>query len=119
MTYSAAQPFSASSPLDYLVAPFWANVDISNRVGDVSYEVHSSDISPEYINIVSSFISQQEQVQFNGRWMLLAEWNSVPQLGESVAAVSNSYTYIYINLGEVRDFRYGTTFLRIRTPFKS
>jgi len=71
-----------------MVAPFWASNDISNRVGIVSYEVHSSAASSSYTNLVSSFISQQQQVQFNGTWMLLAEWHSVPQFGGSLTVVS-------------------------------
>lgn len=88
VTDSTPQLFSSSSLPAYLVAPFWAHNDISNRVGDISYEVHSFVVSLNYINLVSSFISQQQQVKFNGSWMLLAEWNSVPQFSGSVSVVS-------------------------------
>ena len=71
------------------MAPFWSNNDISNRVGNISYEVHTEANSPELINLVSSFITQQEQVQFNGNWMLVARWNDVPQSGGSLANVSS------------------------------
>ncbi len=89
VAYNTPQLFSSSFPSAYLVAPFWANNDISNRIGNISYEVHSSEDSSEYINMVSTFISQQQQVQFNGSWMLLAEWNHVPQFSGSLAVVSN------------------------------
>ena len=88
VTYSTPQLFSSSSPQDHLVAPFWANNDISNRVGSISYEVHSSGTTSDYISSVSAFISQQKEVRFSGTWMLLAEWNSVPQFGGPLTIVS-------------------------------
>lgn len=90
MAYNTPQLFTSSFPPAHLVAPYWANNDISNRVGSISYEVHGSGISATYINLVSTFISQQQQVRFNGNWMLLAEWNGVPQFSGSVAVVSKS-----------------------------
>ena len=86
--HSIPQRFSRTSPFTYIVAPFWSNNDISNRVGNISYEVHTEANSPELINLVSSFITQQEQVQFNGSWMLVTRWNEVPQSGGSLANVS-------------------------------
>ena len=78
--YTTPQLFSSTFSDAYLVAPYWASNDISNRVGNISYEVHSST---DYVIQVSTFISQQQQVQFNGSWMLLAEWNNVPQFNGS------------------------------------
>lgn len=71
-----------------MVAPFWASSDTSNRVGTVSYEVYRSETSQKYISQVSMFISQQQQVIFNGTWMLISEWSNIPQYGESVTVVS-------------------------------
>ncbi len=88
VTYTAPQLLSASFPLAYLVAPFWANNDFNNRVGAVSYEVHTSEISSSYIDLVSTFISNQLQIKFNGSWMLVAEWSNVPQLSGSLTVVS-------------------------------
>ena len=89
VTYNTPQLFSSYfPPAETMVAPFWANNDISNRVGNISYEVHSSEISMTYINLVSTFISQQQQVQFRGSWMLLAKWSGVPQSMGSLAIVS-------------------------------
>ena len=59
----------------YLVAPFWADVDIERGMGDVSYQVYSTG-SP-LLNIVNSFITDERDFNFNGHWMLLAQWNSV------------------------------------------
>ena len=89
--YSTPQRFSSSSPPAYIVAPFWANNDISNRIGNITYEVHTTEASPSYITLVSSFISQQQQVKFMGDWMLVAHWNSVPQFGGSLIDVSSSH----------------------------
>lgn len=85
--YNTPMPFSDSSPSSYLVAPFWAQNDISHRVGHVAYEVHDSENSESLLSLVSASISSDHQVQFNGAWMLLAEWNSVPQLHGSITIV--------------------------------
>ena len=88
MTYSTPQLFSPSFQAVHLVAPFWANNDISNRVGSISYEVHSSNVSSDYISLVSTFISQQKQIQFIGSWMLLAEWTNVSEFNGLLTDVS-------------------------------
>ena len=88
-SYNTPQLFSSSFTSAHLVAPFWSNNDISNRVGNISYEVHYSETSnSNYIDLVSTFISQQEQVEFRGSWMLLAEWNRVPQFRGPLTVVS-------------------------------
>lgn len=87
VSYTSPRLFSPSSS-SYMVAPFWANSDISMRVGSVSYEVHSSQASSDYIDLVNSFISRQQQVQFNGTWMILAEWKDVPKYNGSLDDVS-------------------------------
>lgn len=99
VVYNTPQLFSPSSPPTYLVAPFWSNNDISNRVGNITYEVHTVETSPSYTTLVSSFISQQKQVKFRGNWMLVAHWNGVPQFGGSLATVSfNCAVIILIHL---------------------
>ena len=64
-------------PIDslYLVAPFWADVDIEGGVGDISYQVYSTG-SP-LLDTVNAFISDERDFNFNGNWMLLAQWNGV------------------------------------------
>ena len=86
--YNSPQRFSASSPSSYIVAPFWSNSDISNRIGNISYEVHTIENLASQIALVSSFISQQQQVQFSGNWMLVAKWNNIPQFGGPLTVVS-------------------------------
>ena len=94
--YNTPQSFSPSSPFTYIVAPFWANNDISNRVGNITYEVHTTEISPRCITLVSSFISQQQQVRFRGNWVLVANWNSVPQFGGSLTDVSSTVSLLIV-----------------------
>ena len=56
------------------MAPFWSDNDI--RVsGDVCYEVH--DKGSDYLSQVNAFISNKTQTEFNGKWMLLVEWDKV------------------------------------------
>lgn len=88
VTYTRPQLFSPSSPTTSIVAPFWANNDISTRVGSVSYEVHNSQASSDYIDSVSAFISWQQQIKFKGNWMILAEWKDVPGNNGSLDNVS-------------------------------
>ena len=87
--YTKPVLFSEYSPSSYLVAPFWAQNDISHRVGHVAYEVHDTENSETYLSLVSAYISGHQQVQFDGTWMLLAEWNSVPQFQGSISIVSH------------------------------
>ena len=94
--YNTPQRFSPSSPQMYIVAPFWSNTDISNRVWNITYEVHTEGNSQNQISSVSSFISQQQQVRFSGNWMLVAQWNSVPQFRGSLANVSPLTVYLYV-----------------------
>ena len=60
----------------YLVAPFWADVDIRGEVGDISYQVYTTG-SP-LLDTVNTIISDEENISFVGHWMLVAEWDSVP-----------------------------------------
>ena len=64
--------------MSYIVAPFWANID-TRIAGDILYEVHTEDSNPELLHLVSRFIATEKRVRFSGRWMLVAEWNNVPQ----------------------------------------
>ncbi len=81
---SFGRNFTESSPElfpgpDFLVAPFWADLDISNGVGSISYEVHTETDDTTLLADVSNFIRNITGSQFGGRWMLLAEWRNAPQ----------------------------------------
>ena len=75
-------------PVDslYLVAPFWADIDISVGVGDISYQVYSIGSPP--LDTVNTIISDEENINFIGHWMLVAEWDEVPAYRGSPDQVS-------------------------------
>ena len=78
------RPFPAD-PL-YLVAPYWDDVNIRLGVGNISYQVYSTG-SP-LLDTVNTFISDEENIDFIGHWMLVTEWDSVPEFGGSPNVVS-------------------------------
>ena len=75
-------------PVDsqYLVAPFWEDVDTSGGVGNISYQVYSTG-SP-LLDTVNTIISDEENINFIGHWMLVAEWDGVPEFLASPNLVS-------------------------------
>ena len=68
---------------NYIVAPFGSNTNIASGTGTVSYEVHNMTTSPGLLSKVNKYIQQSEQVRFAGTWMLVVEWNDVPQSGQT------------------------------------
>ena len=74
--YHSPHPFPGTSFYNFLIAPFWADTDISGGVGNVSYELHENET--DAMGWVNTFISQQQQINFTGSWMLVAEWRNVP-----------------------------------------
>jgi len=82
---------------NYLVAPFWSDNDITNGVGEVSYQTYNNSQS-EALTYVSTYIKQQHQVNFSGTWMLIAEWKNVPQYLGDNNRVSYQNLNILVNL---------------------
>ena len=80
----------------FLVAPFWADIDVSNGVGDIRYEVHTTSSASSFLTDVSDFISNETRSQFTGHWMLLAEWRDVPQYRAPLNLVRTAWIYICI-----------------------
>ena len=81
--YHSPHLFPGTNFYDYLVAPFWTDTDITEGVGEVSYQVYDNSQS-ETLSWVSTYISQQQQIKFTGTWMLIGEWRDVPEyLGET------------------------------------
>jgi len=70
--------FPESTSYSYLVALFWADHD-PRPSGQISYEVHTSNTP--VMSEVSTFVSLQQNINFVGTWMIVAEWNSVPEYG--------------------------------------
>ena len=87
-TFSSPVHFPGTSSSYYLVAPFWARHDITT-IAEVSYEVHNG--STGLLSHVSAFIRQQQNTDFSGQWMVVAEWTDVPQYG-STSVVNPLYT---------------------------
>ncbi len=71
-----------------VVAPFWSDVDISNGVGTIRYEVHTGASASSLLTEVNNFIRNETGSQFNGAWMLLAEWYNVPAFASPTSIVS-------------------------------
>ena len=72
------------------MAPFWANID-TRTAGDILYEIHTDNSNPELLHSVSRFIAKEKGVRFSGRWMLVTEWNNVPQyLGDYTGLVRST-----------------------------
>ncbi len=74
------------------VAPFWADVDITNRagVGAVRFEVHEDAFASDFLAEVSNFITEETGSSFMGQWMLLVEWSGVPAFHQSFDLVCQS-----------------------------
>ena len=90
--------FSSTSTPNYLVAPFWADIN-TNTYGSISYEVHNTSAgssSLALLNRVSTFISNQQSTQFSGNWMLVASWNQVSAYSGSSSVVSSLHEHMYV-----------------------
>ena len=61
----------------FIVAPFWGDIDISTNQGTIRYEVHQSPSAA--IDQVDSYISSKIGSPFAGTWMLVAYWDNVPE----------------------------------------
>ena len=44
---------------------------------EVLYEVHQQSSSPSILSQVNTFISQNQQREFNGQWLLVAMWTNL------------------------------------------
>lgn len=73
----------------YLVAPFWSDVDI-RTAGTITYEVHTIDNedSGAILSTVSEFISTYTGDGFNGSWLLVVLWDGVREFPATDDAVS-------------------------------
>ena len=75
------------SSSNYIVAPFVADTNIATGTGNVSYEVHNTTTSPGLLSRVNSYVQEIKHSRFSGTWMLVTEWNTVPQSGQSTSRV--------------------------------
>ena len=66
-----------------LVAPFFTDIDISQGVGRIDYEIHTEATSEAILHEVNSLVNEHAQTEFNGKWMLVATWDDVPPYGDT------------------------------------
>ena len=74
-----------------LAAPFFTDIDISEGVGHIRYEIHTN-ASSEYLLSVSTLINEHMGTEFSGEWLMIAEWRDVPAFGQSLNIVSYQYS---------------------------
>ena len=73
-------PTHTDTIIDYpLVAPYWTDSDVTVGIGSIDYEIHTSETSQHILSSIDSIINEHMQTEFHGEWILLAEWNNVPQ----------------------------------------
>ena len=84
--------FTSTSPIQPVIAPFWADINV-NSGGFILYEIHTNSTSSALLTQVNEFIQTQHQNNFAGTWMLVAEWNNVPQFGSTRPV---SYIIVYL-----------------------
>ncbi len=82
--------FPNSSSYSYIVAPFWADHD-PRPAGEIGYQIFSNN--SETLSIVNRFIRQESGLDFNGVWMIVADWDGVPGYQSDIDRVSILVTY--------------------------
>ena len=81
------------------MAPFFTDTDISIGTGRIIYAVHDDSIPEPILHSVNSVINEHMLTDFNAEWILVAEWDNVPQFGSSNDTVSSQYQLsLYINV---------------------
>jgi hypothetical protein len=73
------EAFDSTSTLTHIIAPYWIDNDITTA-GEVVYEVV---VNGSQLEQVSSAVSEEEGVAFEGIWMLAVYWNNVPTQGQN------------------------------------
>ena len=66
-----------------LVAPFFTDINISEGVGQIDYEIYTLTTSQSILSEVNSLINEHTQTEFNGEWLLVATWDNVPPFGDN------------------------------------
>jgi len=79
--FSSFSPSAFPGSLKHIVAPFWADNDISRNMGRISYEVHTG--GSHLLDQVNMFINAHEGVSFTGTWMIVTEWFQAPPYNSS------------------------------------
>ena len=69
------------------MAPFLADHD-PRESGDVKYKVYDSNNMDRMDNVSSFIRNSTSSEDFQGKWMLAAEWRDVPMFGGDPTVVS-------------------------------
>ena len=73
--YNGYIPFSFDERNQSIVAPFFTDIDISQGVGQIRYEVHRENTILDKVNELINNCSLKD---FTGNWLLVATWEDVP-----------------------------------------
>ena len=99
--YFTFEYFSGYSPFVFtentyhsLVAPFFFDIDISEGIGQIKYEIHTVATSESILSQVDFLINKHTENDFNGEWLLVATWDEVPPFG-SYNLVRKLHVVIY------------------------
>ena len=63
-----------------VLAAYWNDHDPRSE-GTVEYKMYTTELgtqAEQYLSSVSGYVSQQQEKNFTGTWMLVAYWNQVP-----------------------------------------
>ena len=74
----------------FVLAPFWSDVDIT-YAGSIKYEVHNHS-NNSFLSQVSTFISNYTGSEFEGTWLLVAQWEQVPPHPGQHSTVVSSFS---------------------------
>ena len=92
--YLPSTPTHTDTIIDYpLVAPYWTDSDVTVGIGSIDYEIHTSETSQHILSSIDSIINEHMETEFHGEWILLAEWNNVPQYGGIINFVSSCISH--------------------------
>ena len=93
--FTSRPPFTRMFPLlpdlsrfsfYYVVAPYWDNIDLSVK-GEVRYDVVTSSTNHPTLSclleLTSDLIREEENVEFEASWLLVARWIDVCPFGDS------------------------------------
>ena len=60
-----------------LIAPYWADIDLTHGIGNVRYTVYTTENGSSYIDQVNKFLDDTENEMFTATMILVAQWIDV------------------------------------------
>ena len=77
----------------------WLHTGQTVGIGSIDSEIHKSETSQPILSSVDSIINEHMKTEFHGEWILLAEWNNVPEYGGIINFVSSCMSYEVFSYG--------------------